>query len=216
MTANVSSTVTRPLQQQHKQSTLRIALISLLVVLSGYYIWVLYKAVTPNVSLAYKAYYIKNKTLYWQPTQPNLELTIPSTLNVTDNIPNLSRMGWHFDTNNKTRELAQQGGFYFTLAAMPTTDIEIKFTVAKTSLPIKPLTFTFNHHQGILQAQGNSLVAQLPPQQFLPTALQLQTFILTTPTPLQVTSISLASMHTDTLLLPYNTNPLNQKIGNIK
>ncbi|MBY3786893.1 riboflavin synthase subunit alpha [Photobacterium carnosum] len=215
MTASVSSTVTRP-TQQHKQSTLRAVLISLLVVLSGYYVWVLYKAITPNVSLAYKTYYIKNQTLYWQPKQPNLTLAIPSNLNVTDKIPNLSRAGWSFDTDNKMRELTQQGGLYFTLASAPTTNVKIKFTFAKTQSQLKPLTFTFNHHQGMLQAQGNTLVAQLPQQQFFPTAQQLQTFIVTTPIPLQVTTISLTPMNVDTLLLPHNTGHFNQKIGNIK
>lgn len=216
MAANVSSTVTPSIQQQ--QSVSRVLLIALLVVLSGYYIWVLYKAITPNVSIAYKAYYIKNQTLYWQPKQPNLALKLPSKLKTTNNVPNLSRAGWSFDTSNNMRELAQQGGLYFTLPTTPTTNIKITFTLAKAQQQIKPLPFTFNHHQGTLlpQEQGKTLIAQLPKQQFLPTSQQLQTFILTTPTPLQVTTISLTPTNVDALPMPYNTDHLNQKIGNIE
>lgn len=212
MAANVSSTVTQSLQQQPKQPALRILLIGLLVVLSGYYIWVLYKAITPNVSLAYKAYYIKNQTLYWQPKQPNLALTLPSKLETINNVPNLSRAGWSFDTNNNLRELTQQGGLYFTLPTAPTANVTITFTLATAPQQIKPLTFTFNHYQGTLlpHAQGKTFVAQLPKQQFLSTPKQLQTFILTTPTPLQVTTISLAATKADTLSLPHHTGHINQ------
>ncbi|MCP4956685.1 hypothetical protein [Photobacterium aquimaris] len=217
MAANASSTVTLSPQQQ-QQTILRILLISLLVVLSGYYVWVLYKAITPNVSLAYKAYYIKNQTLYWQPKQPNLALTLPSTLNTTNNVPNLSRAGWSFNTRNHMRQLSQQGGLYFTLPNEPTTNVKITFTLAKTQQPLKPLTFTFNHHQGTLlpQTQGNTLVAQLPKQQFLAASQQLQSFILTTPTPLQVTAISLTPTNVDTLALPHSAGSFNQKIGNVE
>ncbi|MCD9461509.1 hypothetical protein [Photobacterium phosphoreum] len=212
MAANVSSTVTQSLQQQPKQPALRILLIGLLVVLSGYYIWVLYKAITPNVSLAYKAYYIKNQTLYWQPKQPNLALTLPSKLETINNVPNLSRAGWSFDTNNNLRELTQQGGLYFTLPTAPTANVTITFTLATAPQQIKPLAFTFNHYQGTLlpHAQGKTFVAQLPKQQFLSTPKQLQTFILTTPTPLQVTTISLAATKADTLSLPHHTGHINQ------
>ncbi|SMY32644.1 riboflavin synthase subunit alpha [Photobacterium andalusiense] len=217
MAANASSTVTLSPQQQ-QQTILRILLISLLVVLSGYYIWVLYKAITPNVSLAYKAYYIKNQTLYWQPKQPNLALTLPSTLKTTNNVPNLSRAGWSFDTSDNMRQLSQQGGLYFTLPNVPTTNVKITFTLTKTQQQLKPLTFTFNHHQGTLlpQAQGNILVAQLPKQQFLAASKQLQSFILTTPTPLQVTAISLTPTNVDTLPLPHSAGSFNQKIGNVE
>ena len=216
MTADASSTVS-PSSQQHRP-ILRILLIGLLIVLSGYYIWVLYKAITPNVSLAYKAYYIKNQTLYWQPKQPNLTLAIPSNLNVTNNIPNLSRAGWSFDTDNKMRELTQQGGLYFTLSATPTDNITITFTLAKAQQPIKPLTFIFNHHQGTLlpQDQGKTLIAQLPKQQFLPTSQQLQAFILTTPTALQVTAINLTTANVNTLSVSHTTDHIKPTIGNEK
>ena len=216
MTADASSTVS-PSSQQHRP-ILRILLIGLLIVLSGYYIWVLYKAITPNVSLAYKAYYIKNQTLYWQPKQPNLTLAMPSNLNVTNNIPNLSRAGWSFDTDNNMRELTQQGGLYFTLSATPTDNITITFTLAKAQQPIKPLTFIFNHHQGTLlpQDQGKTLIAQLPKQQFLPTSQQLQAFILTTPTALQVTAINLTTANVNTLSVSHTIDHIKPNIGNEK
>ncbi|WP_297479747.1 riboflavin synthase subunit alpha [uncultured Photobacterium sp.] len=221
MTANTSATVSPSLQ--HQQPILRILLIGLLMVLSGYYIWVLYKAITPNVSIAYKAYYIKNQTLYWQPKQPNLALTLPTTLEITNNIPNLSRAGWNIETNNNMRELTQQGGLYFTLPTAPTANVKITFTLAKALLQLKPITFTFNHHQGTLlpQDQGKALIAQLPKQQFLPSAQQLQSLILNAPTPLQVTSISIVPIDTNTSdtnisTLPHNTGHINQHIGNQK
>lgn len=216
MTANASSTVSPSLQQP--QPILRILLIGLLVVLSGYYIWVLYKAITPNVSLAYKTYYIKNQTLYWQPKQPNLALALPTTLETTSNIPNLSRAGWNIDANNNMRELTQQGGLYFTLPTAPTANVTITFTLAKAPLQLKPIAFTFNHYQGSLlpQDQGKTLTAQLPKQQFLSSPQQLQSLILTVPTPLQVTSINLTPIDTNTLSLPHNTGSINQNIGNLK
>ncbi|MEC6795570.1 riboflavin synthase subunit alpha [Photobacterium sp. S4TG1] len=219
MTANASSTISPSLPQQ--QPILRILLIGLLVVLSGYYIWVLYKAITPNVSLAYKTYYIKNQTLYWQPKQPNLALMLPTTLKTTTNIANLSRAGWSIDVSNNMRQLNQQGGLYFTLLTTPTTKVKITFNLAKAPLSLKSIPFTFNNHQGLLvsQNQGKHFVALLPTQQFASSARQLQSLILNVTTPLQVTSINLTPIDTNTSdtntsILPHTTGLINQHIGN--
>lgn len=176
--------------QQQKQSALRILLISVLMLLSGYYLWVLYKAITPNVSLAYKAYYIKNQTLYWQPKQPNLALTLPTTLDVTQNLPNLSRAGWSHDIDNNARELNQLGGLYFTIKNQPTTNITLSINVNHSQHTRLP--FTFNSHSGDLIPinNGKTLIATLTKHQFLSSNI-LQSIKLIPTHPLNITSINL-------------------------
>ena len=103
---DLSNTKNKEIKYNRASITLRFTLIALILILSCYYLWVLYKAVTPNVSTAYKAYYIKTQTLFWQLNKPNLSLNIPSSLDVTKKSPYLSRKGWDKNADNGYRHTA--------------------------------------------------------------------------------------------------------------
>ena len=50
---DLSNTKNKEIEYNRASITLRFTLIALILILSCYYLWVLYKAVTPNVSTAY-------------------------------------------------------------------------------------------------------------------------------------------------------------------
>ena len=148
--------------QVSSSKTLRIMLIALIAILSCYYLWVLYKAVTPNVSIAYKAYYIKNQTLFWQPKQSKLALTIPSSLDMATKMPYLSRAGWEKGADNNARLLNSTGGLYFTVPKVERKNIYL--TVSLATPLSTPLNIILNQWTGVLTptAQANKLVASIP------------------------------------------------------
>ncbi|PSV27284.1 riboflavin synthase subunit alpha [Photobacterium sp. GB-56] len=153
-------------KKNHSCTTLRITLITLITILSCYYLWVLYKAVTPNVSIAYKAYYIKTQTLFWQPKEPNLALKIPSSLELSTKVPYLSRAGWNEDADNGARLLTSTGGFYFTLPHKVKQKVKVSITLA-SSLS-SPLHFSVNQWHGVFAPtkQSNVFDAIIPASAF--------------------------------------------------
>ena len=174
--------------QASSSKTLRITLIALIAILSCYYLWVLYKAVTPNVSIAYKAYYIKNQTLFWQPKQPKLTLSIPSSLDVATRVPYLSRAGWAEDANNNARLLSSNGGLYFTLPKAEKKNIHLTVNV---STPLStPLNIHLNQWTGVLTptTQANTLVASIP-YNALMAGDALQHFTIDPPSPIAIKHI---------------------------
>ncbi|WP_318453181.1 riboflavin synthase subunit alpha [Photobacterium leiognathi] len=174
--------------QASSSKTLRITLIALIAILSCYYLWVLYKAVTPNVSIAYKAYYIKNQTLFWQPKQPTLALTIPSSLDMATKVPYLSRAGWEEDTDNNARLLHSTGGLYFTVPKAEQKNIHL--TVSLSTPLSTPLNIHLNQWTGVLTptTQANTLVASIPYNALI-TGDALQHFTIDTASPIAIKNI---------------------------
>ncbi|KJF82456.1 riboflavin synthase subunit alpha [Photobacterium angustum] len=170
-------------KKSHSSTTLRITLLTLITILSCYYLWVLYKAVTPNVSIAYKAYYIKTQTLFWQPKEPDLALNIPSSLELSTKVPYLSREGWNKDADNGARLLTNTGGFYFTLPNKVKQDVKVSITLA-SSLS-SPLHFSVNQWHGVFTStkQTNVFDAIIPASAFK-SGDTLQTLQINTLTPL--------------------------------
>lgn len=170
-------------QKSHSSTSLRITLITLITILSCYYLWVLYKAVTPNVSIAYKAYYIKTQTLFWQPKEPDLALNIPSSLELSTKVPYLSRKGWNKDADNGARLLTNSGRLYFTLPHKVKQDVKVSITLASSLA--SPLHFTVNQWDGVFAStkQPNVFDAIIPASAFKSGDI-LQTLQINTLTPL--------------------------------
>ncbi|MCG3862948.1 MULTISPECIES: riboflavin synthase subunit alpha [unclassified Photobacterium] len=184
MTVDVANDAMQINTKKSRSSTiLRITLITLIAILSCYYLWVLYKAVTPNVSIAYKAYYIKTQTLFWQPKEPDLALSIPSSLDLTTKVPYLSRKGWSKKADNGVRLLNNTGGLYFTLPLKVKEDVKVSITL--TSPLSSPLHFTVNQWHGAFSStkQSNVFDAIIPASAFK-SGDSLQTFQVNVLTPL--------------------------------
>ncbi|MFV0486438.1 MAG: riboflavin synthase subunit alpha [Vibrio fluvialis] len=170
---------------------IQTALLVLIVILSCYYLWVLYKAVTPNVSVAYKAYYIKRQTLYWDANKPNLQLPIPCRLSIDSNSPYLSRQGWSSEVFEHSRQLISQGGLYFTVAKLVVMPVTLTLILAHPASV--PIHVAFNQWHGTLvpsPAQRRVLTLQLPANAFFePKKMQQLTFL--NPEPLVVQQINI-------------------------
>lgn len=92
----------------------KFGFLTAILALSGFYLYTLYLAAHPNVSLAYKLYYLEGKTRFWEHNssmtyQPGheLNLTKPSRF--------LSSEGWAKKPSDEGTLLSGQGGLYFVL-----------------------------------------------------------------------------------------------------
>lgn len=64
------------------------------VILSLFYLTVLYLSLKPNVSVAYSEYYIHNRTMFYSQNTPELLFPMDRLLTVTELTPYFSRGGW--------------------------------------------------------------------------------------------------------------------------
>lgn len=89
--------------------------------LSLYYIWVLYLATQPQVSLGYQTYYIDKKTRFWGKDNGQLLLGESGVINVAKSSPYLSREGWNDKAEGDSRVLLHQGGLFFNMTTLPSS-----------------------------------------------------------------------------------------------
>ncbi len=90
--------------------------------LSAFYLYVLYLAKHPDVSMAYRMYYLEKKTRIWDRNQSLAY--IPGTLmdltNERERCPYLSREGWSIpEKDGSGSAFAGTGGLYFSLHRVP-------------------------------------------------------------------------------------------------
>ncbi|TXH61731.1 MAG: hypothetical protein E6Q86_07925 [Tolumonas sp.] len=90
--------------------------------LSAFYLYVLYLAKHPDVSMAYRMYYLEKKTRIWDRNQSLAY--IPGVLmdltNERERCPYLSREGWDIPEKDGSGSLfSGAGGLYFTLHREP-------------------------------------------------------------------------------------------------
>ena len=117
---------------------LKAFIILTLLGLSAYYLAVLYLAAHPNVSYAYRLYYLEMKTRFWNRNQTLAY--IPGTrFDFTKERPwILSRQGWSLPKYDGTgSEFLGQGGLYFTLHREPgplRLEAEVRALKANTQL----------------------------------------------------------------------------------
>lgn len=117
---------------------LKAFIILTVLILSAYYLAVLYLAAHPNVSYAYRLYYLEMKTRFWNRNQTLAY--IPGTrFDFTKERPwILSRQGWSLPKDDGTgSEFLGQGGLYFTLHREPgplRLEAEVRALKANTQL----------------------------------------------------------------------------------
>lgn len=92
----------------------KFGFLAAILALSGFYLYTLYLAAHPNVSLAYKLYYTEGKTRFWE---HNSSMTYQpgNELNLTKPSRFLSSEGWAKKPSEQGTELSGQGGLYFVL-----------------------------------------------------------------------------------------------------
>lgn len=102
-------------QSKANSHRVRIGLISILIVLSCYYLWVLYLAATPNVTIGYQTYYIDKNTLFWGKDNNNLLLPESGIIEPGDQSPFISREGWNYDLHTEQDRKRMKVGNCFIL-----------------------------------------------------------------------------------------------------
>lgn len=100
--------------------TVKALFILALLCLSAYYLAVLYLARHPDVSYAYRMYYLEMKTRYWNRNQTLAYVPGYQFDMVNDRAWILSRQGWTLPKDDGTgTEFTGDGGLYFTLHRVP-------------------------------------------------------------------------------------------------
>ncbi|MGL5031544.1 MAG: hypothetical protein ACRC8Q_13930 [Aeromonas sp.] len=92
----------------------KFGFLTAILALSGFYLYTLYLATHPNVSLAYKLYYLEGKTRFWE---HNSSMTYQpgNELNLTKPSRFLSIEGWAKKPSAQGTLLTGNGGLYFVL-----------------------------------------------------------------------------------------------------
>lgn len=90
--------------------------------LSAFYLYVLYLAKHPDVSMAYRMYYLEKKIRIWDRNQSLAYIpgTLMNLTNERERCPYLSREGWEIpEKDGSGSAFAGTGGLYFTLHREP-------------------------------------------------------------------------------------------------
>jgi hypothetical protein len=140
----------------------RSFVILLLAVLSSYYLWVLYLAAHPQVSTAYRIYYIEKQTLYWAKENSRLDWPDTGFINTSNSSPYLSRQGWASKASEDGRELVHQGSVFFNLA--PNANGSVRVSVFLSHSITEPVYASLDGNKQVrLMPRGiNRLEATLP------------------------------------------------------
>ncbi|WP_159084503.1 hypothetical protein [Dongshaea marina] len=93
----------------------KLWLIAAVVLLSVFYLYTLYLATQPKVSLSYRLYYLEGKTLFWQ-GDSKMIYRPGQIMNFVTPSPFLSRKGWSDEISTDGVTLEGKGGLYFGLA----------------------------------------------------------------------------------------------------
>ncbi|CAH0525617.1 hypothetical protein [Vibrio hippocampi] len=118
--------------------------LTLLILLSGYYLWVLYLAATPKVSPAYQTYYINTDTLYWAKENHQLAIGSQEIIDVTQKTPFISREGWDKVAEDNQRGLEDKAGLFFSFAQPKVDKVKIELTLAKAQTQPIPVVALFD------------------------------------------------------------------------
>ncbi|WP_298775667.1 hypothetical protein [uncultured Shewanella sp.] len=106
------------------------------VLLSLFYLTVLYFALNPNVSVAYSEYYIHNSTMFYNQKVPDMLLPLGKSLSVKMLMPYFSREGWSKQSiKDENALLLNKGSLIFNLNS--TSKVEIfNFQFSQVNHPI--------------------------------------------------------------------------------
>ncbi|MGL4932524.1 MAG: hypothetical protein ACRC4P_04175 [Aeromonas sp.] len=169
-----------------------------IMALSGFYLYTLYLAAHPNVSLAYKLYYLENKTRFWE---HNSSMTYQpgNELNLTKPSRFLSSEGWASKPSSQGTLLTGQGGLYFVLpeqAANPeqlTVHARISSQEAGALLQVA-LGHDFTTTVKLAKAGINEIRLSLPGNTLTADPKHPNFLALTAPSPINVQSVRLTTV----------------------
>ena len=174
---------------------LKAFIILTVLVLSAYYLVVLYLAAHPNVSYAYRLYYLEMKTRFWNRNQTLAY--IPGTrIDLTPERPRiLSRQGWSLPKDDGTgSEFSGLGGLYFTLHREPgplRLEAEVRALKANTQL-----TFSVGerwHSELTLPHKGAYRIqVPIPANLFIADPLQVNYIAMTGSHPVRFQSLQIS------------------------
>ncbi|PJG59500.1 hypothetical protein [Aeromonas cavernicola] len=173
----------------------KLGFLTAILALSGFYLYTLYLAAHPNVSLAYKLYYLEGKTRFWE---HNSSMTYQSgnELNLTKPSRFLSSEGWAKKPSAEGTELSGKGGVYFVLPkqlANPdqlTVQARINSPEAGALLNVA-LGADFTTTVKLAKAGMNEILLHLPAASLTADPKQPNYLALSAPTPLNVQSLRL-------------------------
>ncbi|HHQ4797928.1 hypothetical protein ACK36B_04380 [Aeromonas veronii] len=173
----------------------KFGFLTAILALSGFYLYTLYLAAHPNVSLAYKLYYLEGKTRFWE---HNSSMTYQpgNELNLTKPSRFLSSEGWAKKPSNEGTLLSGQGGLYFVLpkqAANPdqlTVQARINSPEAGALLKVA-LGHDFTTTVKLAKAGINEIRLSLPGDSLTADPKRPNFLALSAPTPINVQSVRL-------------------------
>lgn len=173
----------------------KFGFLAAILALSGFYLYTLYLAAHPNVSLAYKLYYLEGKTRFWE---HNSSMTYQpgNELNLTKPSRFLSSEGWAKKPSAEGTQLSGKGGLYFVLPkqqAQPeqlTIQARINSPEAGTLLKVA-LGHDFTTTVKLAKAGINEIRLNLPGESLTTDPKHPNFLALSAPTPLNVQSVRL-------------------------
>ncbi|MGL4250497.1 MAG: hypothetical protein ACRCR1_07590 [Aeromonas sp.] len=173
----------------------KFGFLTAIMALSCFYLYTLYLAAHPNVSLAYRLYYMEGKTRFWEHNS-SMTYQLGNELNLTKPSRFLSSEGWAKKPSEAGTELAGNGGIYFVLpkqAANPQqlmVHARINSPEAGALLKIA-LGHDFTTTVKLAQAGINEIRLNLPGNSLTADPKHPNFLALTAPTPINVQSVRL-------------------------
>ncbi|MCL9775833.1 hypothetical protein [Vibrio methylphosphonaticus] len=165
----------------------------LLICLSSFYIWTLYLAAHPNVSLAYQTYYIDKKTQYWAKTNTDMLFPKAGVIVTSDKTPYLSRTGWAKEATKEGRVMLHSGGLFFNFAEFPKHPVKIQLLLSKSITEPVYLTLGDGNKIKLLPLEIEAIEAIIPVEA-IDQRLPLQHWQIETPASLTVKQISIQEL----------------------
>ncbi|MCW8348120.1 hypothetical protein MD535_19195 [Vibrio sp. ZSDZ65] len=105
---------------------------ALLLSLSSFYLWTLYLAAHPNVTVAYQTYYIDKKTLYWAKANSTMLWPRSGVVAASEKSPYLSRAGWANKATGDGRDMLHSGGLFFNFPQLPVGPVRVQLSLSKS------------------------------------------------------------------------------------
>ncbi|MFM4701900.1 hypothetical protein [Aeromonas bivalvium] len=174
----------------------KFGFITAILALSGFYLYTLYLAAHPDVSLAYRLYYLEGKTRFWEHNS-SMTYRVGNELNLTKPSRFLSSEGWAKKPSEQGTQLSGQGGLYFLLpqrGAANTLTVQARINSPEAGALLKvAMGNDFVTTVKLAKAGLNEINFRLPGEALNQDPKQLNFLALSTVTPLNVESLRLTT-----------------------
>jgi hypothetical protein len=189
-----------PLGVESNMTYKKFGFIAAILALSGFYLYTLYLAAHPNVSLAYRLYYLEGKTRFWEHNS-SMTYRVGNELNLTKPSRFLSSEGWSKKPSEQGTQLTGQGGLYFLLpkqgeSSADQNDLTVRARINSPeagALLKVAMGHDFVTTIKLAKAGLNEINFQLPGEALSQDPKQLNFLALSTATPLNVESVQLST-----------------------